>query len=601
MQTVLVLHIVLGDVAALAVIGDAEHAGGGADILNHRGDRLIIIADMGREYQLLAGAGLEGQGDLDILDIILGKGEDILRDIQHTSCNTTQDARAARNHDAGIGTAAEVGDLEVLVDGAALLDGDGAFVTGAGAVDEAPGVQIAAAGDHDGAVASHLDHAQGAGGCAVAGAGGQAQAVLACAHVAGLGTGHAQAALDGQLCAAGHGQGAVSGGIGAGIGDDVGLADTGGMGIIVGNDHVDAGGDLILAGSQGGVVHQDHGLGGSLCRLGRCLIQALDQVGCTGVGHLEPGAGGGEAGLDAGQTLGGVQGVGSVGGQDLIVLIHPAQELAAVLGGGSQGQASVGNLNISIIGIVDSTQGGIIVELDNSSLDFFHGDAVHVDIEIDVTGSGSNCQGGREGLAAFQGCSNQAVHILCVGERQGAVALTALSNQISEGDLDFFISLVDKGKGVIHCFIMIDTKRVIKFIATTRITNERKIGISRIIRHGQVVHIIGLRCLHLLGCHSQDKDKQQHQQRCEAALHGFGHNKTSSFSDNKKHPEEKRAGAVCGTNPPPSEMGFSSCTALFRSGCFLLPVFTSVGLAHGEISPADPPERSACHRWHNRS
>ena len=265
------------------------------------------------------GTGVDGQGNLDVLQIVLRQGE-------HTVF-----------HIGGLRTAAEVHDLEVLIDVSAVVGNDGT-ATG----NEAVCIQSTAVVDNDGAVLSHLDEADCTRGSTAVGVGGYM-------HMLGR---NADRTVNGDVSALGHGQGTVSGRLGVGIcGNRLGGVHS--VGGIEGDEQSYAGRNGVVTGSQRSVVHQNEslvGAGGSVCG---SRIQALEEIARTylivvalahaeqtnALAHLSSSADceprstvvRSEGSRD-GHVLGGSQGKGCGGGQDLTGRIGPTQEGVAALG-----------------------------------------------------------------------------------------------------------------------------------------------------------------------------------------------------------------------------------------------------------------------------
>ena len=183
-QTTGGLLIVLDDIAALHI----EHAAGGADELQ----RLRLDAhqrDRNGHAAIFAGAVIQAQRHLNVLDIVLAEDEHALTVVDHAGSSTA---------------AAPVSHLEVFVHGGAVL---GMHRAGAGNI--APGIQESAALQGDGAVGGHLD---------LAVLTGHAARRVAARE---MGAANAHTAMDRQVGAAGHVQRTV--GRGGTISETIGI------------------------------------------------------------------------------------------------------------------------------------------------------------------------------------------------------------------------------------------------------------------------------------------------------------------------------------------------------------------------------------------
>ena len=212
--------------------------------------RELSAGHVNRSENVFLRAVVQGEGDLNVLDIILGQRENFIF------------------HTGGHRAAAEIGDLEVFINHSAAVCGNGA---GAGNV--AVGIQSAAVIDGDGAASLHVDEAHITGGRRTVGVGGSRIAVLGR---------QADRTVDSQACALCQGQGAVgrhgcenvrAGGLGRG-----GIH---GIGFVKGDQQGDTCGDGILAG-QGHIGQGDNDLAdrGSGCGSG-CIAQVVKDVGFT--------------------------------------------------------------------------------------------------------------------------------------------------------------------------------------------------------------------------------------------------------------------------------------------------------------------------------
>ena len=301
------LDVILDDIAGT----DLEHgvAAGTADH-GHAGALQTRQGDGGRHIGKFLGARMDRHGNFNVLEIILGHGEH---------------AVAVAGHCRGHGAAAEIRQLEILIDRSAALD-----LHGAGAGDIAPGVEVGAALDGDVAAGLHVDEARRAGDAAVAGR----RRILA--------SGNAQAALHGQVRAGIHGQRAVSGDLHphvVGTAVITGRIGIHGIGRVEGDQQRHARRDGIVPRREGGVVQQHH----RFIRRGDCSRSRLVQVVVNqGLVHQEIRLRGGENGFDRHVFFRGIDGVGRRRGQPLSGRrIHPAHEGHAAVGRCRQRDTSV--------------------------------------------------------------------------------------------------------------------------------------------------------------------------------------------------------------------------------------------------------------------
>ena len=283
------LIVILNDVA----VGDVEHA-----VRADKGNLRALNTDqrdLHGHIALFDGTGLQGHGNFDVLDVVLGHGE-------HTS--------GIVNQTRGVITATPVHYLEALIDRCTVLHGDGTC-----ALDVAPGIQLTAIVYGNIAAGLHLDKAAGTDGRALAATG-------------FLGGRKADRTVDHNIGTGGHGQGTVSGGSCKGRSIRGGrCCRTQGIGIIIRNQHSDAAGDGVVTSRQRTVVHQHDSLAAG-CLL-NCFIQVT--VGLTAI-NQEVSVAAGHQSLDGGISSR-IDRVAGRFGQDLVILVHPAQEAAA---GGSQ-------------------------------------------------------------------------------------------------------------------------------------------------------------------------------------------------------------------------------------------------------------------------
>ena len=197
------------------------------------------------------GTVVVGGGHLHVLHVVLGHGE------HHQIAGQSQ---------SGV-TAAQVGDLEHLVDTGAIVGGDGTV-----AVDVTPSIQIAV--DLDVGAGGHIDIAQSVGG----GSGTTRSSGRVTAA-------HLQRTVDGDGGIRRHGQGAVGIGLGpldlSAIGAGAGRRSAvGGVRIIIGDQQSDTGGNHVIAG-DGAIVQQNDGLIGFAGRSGGSGIAQVIVLGRT--------------------------------------------------------------------------------------------------------------------------------------------------------------------------------------------------------------------------------------------------------------------------------------------------------------------------------
>ena len=231
LQPILGTVIVFGHAAA----GQGEQAAG-TDELHRCGLVRVGHVNTGSCHQRCA--GIQRHGNLNILHIVLGEGENLV-------------GIRLVGHGSGNGAAAEVGDLHILIDFSTALDRNGT-----GTLDEAPGVQLTAVANLHGGAAVHVDHTHRTGGAAAVGI-----AAVGCM----MDSAHIDSTVDGDVSAVSHGQGPECGGLDpGGIVSSAGIAHSGGVdrvAAVVGNQQSIAGGDSIIACGQDTVVSHHNQLG----------------------------------------------------------------------------------------------------------------------------------------------------------------------------------------------------------------------------------------------------------------------------------------------------------------------------------------------------
>ena len=283
------LIVILNDVA----VGDVEHT-----IRANEGNLRALNAehrDLHGHITLFDGTGLQGHRNFDVLDVVLGHGEHTLGIINQTR---------------GVIAATPVHYLEALIDRCTALHGDGTC-----ALNVAPGIQLTAIVNGNIAAGLHLNKAAGTDG----------RALTATGFLSGR---KADRTVDHNIGTGGHGQGTVSSGSCEGRGFRGGrFFRAQGIGIIIRNQHSDAAGDGVVTGRQRTVVHQHDSLAAG-CLL-NCFIQVT--VDLTAI-NQEVSVAAGHQSLDGGISSR-IDRVPGRFGQDLVILVHPAQEAAA---GGSQ-------------------------------------------------------------------------------------------------------------------------------------------------------------------------------------------------------------------------------------------------------------------------
>ena len=311
--------VLLGDGSA----GDGEHGGGAADEFHRHALDLTGHGNGSMGHQ--GSALVENFLDLHVLDIILVEGEGAVTLAVHVPQGDSR----------GIGAAAEIGDLHLLIDGGAGQGRNGAI-----APDIAPGIEESAVIQGDGGTGGHLDSAIGL----VDGA-----AIDLAADAGVVGGIDRDGAVDGDGGAGGHGQGTEGAGLHIlliirGVCRMVNtenrrLSGIQRVGRVIGDQQGDAGRDGMGAG-QGGVLQQDHGLGAGGCGCVGCGSQVGKDRAADAVNAVSSGQ---ELGRDLTilRKEGGVSQVrGQVGTGGGIV---PAGEGIAIIGGGGQGITVGGN------------------------------------------------------------------------------------------------------------------------------------------------------------------------------------------------------------------------------------------------------------------
>ena len=415
-------------------ISQVEHGAGVGNECNSRAKVSAGHVDGG--VSVLSSAGMDGQGDLNILDIVLRQGED------------------AVFHVGTLGAATEVHDLEVLIDLCAALGLDGA-----GAGDEAVDIQSAAIVDGDLAVAFHLHKADVASGRTTI------QPAAVCIAMLGR---QAHGTVDGQVRTVSQGQGTIGRGSSISlIADTDCLGGVHGVGGVEGDQQGDAGRNGVVTCRQGGIVHQNQSVGIVGCRIVRCRIQIVKEVagtdqvvlegrqtqqaGARGLlsytAHSKPGSAAvlGEDGTD-GHVLCGNQGIGRSSGQDLAVNIGPAKEVDAgvdsccQLNAGRTADAQDVAACNSAAACGHGTHGVVILESDFRA--FLDGDQADV-------GHG---QGNREvGKTAVGGDHN---HQACACIQHRGVAAAGSCGSAGNGEAACLISGVVKGQRSIRAGVV---------------------------------------------------------------------------------------------------------------------------------------------------
>ena len=301
--------------------GQIEHGSAAGDEI-HRGGK-ICFGHINGGIGVFLRAGVQLQRHFDVLDVILGDGEN------------------AVFHVCTLAAAPEVRDLEHLVNRRAAVGGDGA-----GACDKAVGIQRTVHGDAAAAFHPHEAH----------GAGGSGTGVLTATSVFLLG-GNAHSAVNDQVRPVRHGQGAVGGG--GGINFLIqGVGGVQAVGIIKGDQQGNARGNGVVPGGQDTIVLQNQRLAAGGCR--SCLrrrVQIIIQVGRADLVVVElikskqaglytllgsrtrskPGRSAvlGKYGSD-GHIRGRCQGVLGIGGENAVLPVDPAEEGRAAVGDGNQ-------------------------------------------------------------------------------------------------------------------------------------------------------------------------------------------------------------------------------------------------------------------------
>ena len=298
---------------------------------------------------VLSSAGLQLHGHFDVLDVVMGEGED---------------AVVIADDLGGVVAAQEVLNLEILVNDGTFLGG---HRTGTG--DEAPCIELCTVVDGNAGTAVHMDLTQSAIGST--GPGGRAQ------HTAA----DIQRAVDHQVGTFRHGQGAEEGGLDGSAGGKLcRLLGVNRVCCVAGNQQGHTAGNGVSACRQRTVVEHSDGLvagPGSSCHgLVQITVQAVavDQ---------EPGIALGEHRLHS-HVIGRLQGVGRSGGQqNMAIRINPAQEGGAAGRGSHQSRTGTGNIHLaacshSIAGNGNAAHGAIVLEGDlGGLLNGLDGEAFH--------------------------------------------------------------------------------------------------------------------------------------------------------------------------------------------------------------------------------
>ena len=225
-----------------------EHGVAGTDKCHGRTE--VCLGHIDRGVAVFLRAGVQGQGDFDVLHIVLTQGE-----------NTVFHIRA-------LCAAAEVCDLEQLID-----DCTGIGCHSTGTCDKAVGVKCTAVVDGNVTAIFHADEADSPTGSRTKGLGTLRIVVL---------TRKAHRTVDGQIGTFCHGQSTIRRRYGIRIGS--GLLHTGnlcgieGIGIIKGDEQSDAGGDGIVTCRQGGIVHQNERFAGGACGCSCGCGKTLKQI-----------------------------------------------------------------------------------------------------------------------------------------------------------------------------------------------------------------------------------------------------------------------------------------------------------------------------------
>ena len=241
-QTVPAAVIALDNVAVCQI----EHGIAASNKANRRAK--VRTGHINGGIGIFLGAGIEGQGDLNILDVILGQGE------------------YAVFHFGTLGAATEVRNLEHLVNAGTGVGGDRA-----GAGDETIGIQGTAIIDGDVAAALHLHHTHRAGG---------STAIRLTARSILLLGRDAHGAVDSQVGTVCQSQGTVGSGCFIGTGIDH-LCGIHGIGAVKGYQQSNALGNGVITGGQGTAVHQNDGLAAGIGSSIGSLIQIIENMAST--------------------------------------------------------------------------------------------------------------------------------------------------------------------------------------------------------------------------------------------------------------------------------------------------------------------------------
>ena len=258
-------------------------------------------------------ASFQSHGHFHILHIVLGHGENSL---------------LISNHARGVVAAAPVHNLEALVYGTAVLDGNRAA-----ALNVTPGIQFTAVIDGNAAARFHLDEAAGTNRTTLTAAG------FLCSR-------KAQRTVNHNVRTIGHGQLAVDSRCRIGvIICSCRCSGAQGIGIIIRDQQSDAAGDGVVTCRQSAVVSQHNGLVGNRRNSFHCGSQAFIQAVTI---DQEPSSIFSKNCLNT-HIVGRLQNKGSSLRQNLMRLrINPAQEGCTVLGGRNQLHTRTGDIQLGI-------------------------------------------------------------------------------------------------------------------------------------------------------------------------------------------------------------------------------------------------------------
>ena len=276
--------IAFGDITG----GDVEHGSAVADKAHRGRNRHFKCTKVNGCIAVLLGTGIDSQRNFNVLNIVLRQGE---HPVLHSGC---------------LATAAEVLELEVLINGRTAVGGDGTITNNV-----TIGIQGAAAVDSDVTVAFHLHKGNRAHrrttapgtavGCIVLG-------------------GQAHSTINSDICTAGHGQRPESIRCGIAVVHRCRAGSVQRTSFIEGNQQSITGRNLIIAGRQHSIIHQS-----CLAAFCQSFIQPLNHISIV---HQEDRLIRCKDRLHGHCCLGSKGTEGCFPAQDLVISINPGKETA---------------------------------------------------------------------------------------------------------------------------------------------------------------------------------------------------------------------------------------------------------------------------------